>query len=117
VARGIGSLSATVSPASDLRAPFVIRATGRLTRPAGVSAAEGCNGRVSVQIKGGTSAGVTISTRRVNLSATCTYSLRVSFANTRRFGRTATRLKVTTRFLGNARIRPDTAAARFVRVR
>ena len=114
--RGIGSLSASVTPGRDLRAPYVFRTSGRLTRPAGVSAADGCSGRVSVQVKGGRSGGVTISTRRVTLSRTCRYSLRVSFGNTRRFG-TAKRLKVTARFLGNAKVLPDTAAIRYVRVR
>ena len=114
--RAIGSLSASVTPGRDLRAPYAFRISGRLTRPAGVSAADGCNGRVSVQTKGGRSGGVTISTRRVQLSSTCTYSLRVSFGNTRRFG-TATRLKITARFLGNVKVLPATATIRYLRVR
>lgn len=107
------SLSASVTPARDLSAPFVFRTSGRLTLPGGITRAQGCNGRVSVQIKRG---GTTISTRRVTLSSSCTYSLRVSFASRSRFG-TAARLRFTARFLGNALLLPDTAPARFARVR
>lgn len=111
--RGRGTLSARVTPPADLRPAFSFTTSGRLTLPAGVSRAAGCNGRVSVQVKRG---GTTISTRRVSLRANCTYSLRVSFASSRRFG-TATRLKFTARFLGNALVAPTTAGARFARVR
>lgn len=48
-----------------------------------MSATVGCKGRVSVQGKRG---GTTISTRRAFLRRNCTYSLRVSFGNRRRFG-------------------------------
>lgn len=48
-----------------------------------MSATLGCKGRVSVQGKRG---GTTISTRRAFLRRNCTYSLRVSFGNRRRFG-------------------------------
>lgn len=113
VARRRANITASVTPARDLTAPFVFRASGRLSLPSGMTRAQGCNGRVSVQIKRG---GTTLSTRRVSLTSSCTYSLRVSFGNRRRFG-TATRLKFTARFLGNALLFPDTATARFARVR
>ena len=112
-ARRSGSLSASVTPSRDLRAPFSFRTTGRLTRPSGITQAAGCNGRVSIQVKRGNT---TISTRRVTLSSTCTFSSRVSFSSRSRF-RSATRLKFTARFLGNALILPDTAPSRFARVR
>lgn len=113
VVRRRGSLSARVTPSTDLRVPFVFRTTGRLTLPSGVTRAQGCKGRVSVQVKRG---GTTISTRRVSLTRSCTYSLRVSFGNSRRFGRSK-KLKFTARFLGNALVLRDTAPSRFVRVR
>ncbi len=113
VARRRGSLSARVTPSRDLRAPFAFRTTGRLTLPAGVTRAQGCNGRVTVQVKRG---GTTISTRRVSLTRSCTYSLRVSFGNSRRFGRSK-QLKFTARFVGNALVLRATAPSRFVRVR
>jgi hypothetical protein len=112
-ARRKGRLSSTVTPASDLRAPYVFRTSGKLTLPSGVTKAVGCSGRVSVQIKRG---GTTISTRRVSLSKTCTYSSRVSFAVRKRFG-SATRLRFIVRFAGNARVSPSGAASRYARVR
>jgi hypothetical protein len=111
--RRAGSLSATVTPSRDTRAPYAFRTSGRLTLPSGMTRAQGCSGRVSVQVKRGTR---TISTRRVTLTSTCTYSSRVSFANRSRFG-SATRLKFTARFLGNARVSPDSAPSRFARIR
>ena len=113
IVRKRGRLSAAVTPSSDLRPAYVFRASGRLTLPAGVSKAAGCKGRVSVQVKRGA---VTISTRRASLTRNCTYSSRVAFANKRRFG-TAAKLKFTVRFLGNARVSPAIARARFARVR
>jgi Tol biopolymer transport system component len=112
-ARRSGSLSASVTPSRDLRAPYSFRTTGRLTRPSGITQAAGCSGRVSIQVKRGNT---TISTRRVTLSRTCTFSSRVSFSSRSRF-RSATRLKFTARFLGNALILPDSAPSRFARVR
>ncbi len=108
-----GSLSARVTPSRDLRVPFVFRTSGRLTLPSGMTRAQGCKGRVSVQVKRG---GTTISTRRVSLTSSCTYSVRVSFGNSRRFG-SSKRLKFTARFLGNALVLRDTAPSRFARVR
>ena len=102
-----------MTPATDLRPAFSFTISGRLTRPTGLAQRVACSGRVSVQVKRG---GTTISTRRVSLRRNCTYSLRVSFANRRRFG-TLKRLKFTARFLGNARVLPATAPARFARVR
>jgi hypothetical protein len=111
--RRAGRLTARVSPGRDLRAPFVFRITGRLGLPAGVPAATGCRGRVSVQTKRGRT---TISTRRASLTRSCTFRVRVSFTNRRRFG-TVKRLKFTARFGGNRVVRPVTATARFARVR
>jgi len=113
IARRKGKISATVSPARDTRAPYRFRTSGKLTLPSGMTRAVGCRGRVSVQIKRGN---VTISTRRVSLTRTCTFSSRVSFANRRRFARAA-RLKFTVRFLGNSRVSPATATARYARIR
>jgi hypothetical protein len=112
-ARRRGTLSARVTPAADRRAPYRFRTSGRLTLPSAITRAVGCTGRVSVQVKRGSA---TLSTRRVTLAKDCTYSARVLFVNTRRFAR-AKRLKFTARFLGNNRVLPTTAAARFARVR
>jgi len=91
----------------------VFRTRGKLILPKGITKAAGCSGRVSVQIK---RSRATVSTRRVKLTSSCTYSSRVSFANRRRFG-SATRLKFTARFLGNSRVSLTTAKARYARVR
>lgn len=114
VKRRKGKLSATVTPSSDRRAPFRFRTSGKLTLPKGITRAVGCTGRVSVQVKRG---GTTISTRRVSLRKDCTYRSTVSFATSKRFGRTIKRLRFTARFLGNTRVAPVTAKSRYVRVR
>jgi len=112
ITRRLGKLSARVTKAVDLRAPFRFRASGRLTLPSGVAKSVGCTGRVSVQVKRGS---VTLSTRRVALRKDCTYAVSVSFANARRFAQVK-RLKFTARFVGNSRVSPTTAPARFARV-
>jgi len=108
-----GTLSAKVTNAVDLRAPFRFRTTGRLTLPSAIAKSVGCKGRVSVQVKRGA---VTLSTRRVTLRKDCTYAVTVSFANARRFAKVK-RLKFTVRFAGNSRVSPTTAPVRFARVR
>ncbi len=113
VGRRAGRLSARLFPLRDLRAPFVFRMSGRLTLPAGVSRAAGCRGRVTVRVQRGRS---TIANRRTSLTRTCTYRVRIAFAN-RRSLRSAKRLRFTARFAGNTRVRPTTAAARLARIR
>lgn len=102
-----------MTPASDVRAKFRFRTSGRLTLPSGISRSTGCKGRVSVQVKRGS---VTLSTRRVSLRKDCTYSSTVTFSDARRFAKVK-RLKLTARFLGNTRVSPATAPARLARVR
>ncbi len=107
-------LTATTSPARDLRRPYRFTTTGRLALPAGVSPAEGCRGGVvAVRVRAGRR---TISTRRVALRATCTYRSMVAFGDRRRFPRTG-RLRFTATFLGTAVLAPRSAPARDVRTR
>jgi hypothetical protein len=108
-----GTLTASVTPSRDLRAPYRFRTRGTLRLPSAIARSAGCSGRVRVTIKRGR---VTISRRTVRLSPTCTYSSRVSFANRRKLGR-ATRLRFVARFLGNTRVLPANARARYARVR
>jgi len=108
-----GKLSATITPRSDTRSPYVFRTRGKLTLPSGITRANGCSGRVSVQVKRGNT---TISTRRVSLSRTCTYSSKVTFTSRKRFA-SFKRLKFTARFLGNRRVSPVSATPRFAQVR
>jgi hypothetical protein len=105
----------TVSPNSDVRGTRLFVASGRLTPPASLSAAEACgpNGLVSIEVKAGSR---TVSTRRVILGDDCTFTSRVTFAQTRRFSR-ATRLRFTARYLGNTRLSPITAATKLARIR
>jgi len=109
-----GRISARVTPAGDLRAPYRFTITGRLTLPSGITRSVGCRGPVSIQTKRG---GTTISNRRVFVHRDCTYRVTVSFATARRFGVTIRQLRFTARFLGNARIAPATAPARFAQIR
>jgi hypothetical protein len=107
-------LSARVTPARDTRAPFRFRTSGRLTLPPPLTSTQVCTaGQVGVQIKTGSR---TLSTRRVNLRRDCTYVSTVTFSQRRRFG-SATSLRFTARFLGNAVIKPATAVSRTARVR
>ena len=78
------TISLSVNPKRDKRKPYRFTSTGRLRIPAGVSQTKGCQGRVAVQVK---SVRKTISTRRVNLSSTCRYRLRVTFKNAKRFSK------------------------------
>ena len=98
-------LSARVTPARDRRAPYRFRASGTLSRPTGVTQAQGCTGGiVSVRVRRGAG---TVSTRRTNLRRNCTYSTTVT-------GR-AGRLRVRAQFLGNDVLASRTSSTRTVR--
>jgi hypothetical protein len=98
-------LSARVAPARDRRAPYRFRASGTLSRPAGVTQAQGCKeGVVSVRVKRGAT---TVSTRQTNLRRNCTYATTVT-------GRAGS-LRVRAQFLGNAVLTPHVSSTRMVR--
>jgi hypothetical protein len=104
-------VTARTTPSADAALPFRFTTRGRVVLPQRVGRAQGCRGRVSVQIK---SRGNTISTRRAGLSRQCTYRSRVSFRVPERlFG---TRLSVQVRFLGNSVVAGKRAPTRRVRV-
>ena len=105
-----GRLRVSVTPRRDRRRPYRFRTRGRLVRPAGVTAAAGCRGTVTVQVKAGRR---TISARRARLRRSCRFSSRVTFRRAARLGRG--RLKFIVRFAGNRVIAPG--SARTVRVR
>jgi Ca2+-binding RTX toxin-like protein len=107
------ALTSKVTPGKDTKFPYTFRTRGALTLPAGVSAADACNGLVSVTFKRGKS---TISRRLVSLSTKCTYSSRVTFAVKRRLVG-AKKLKVIVRFQGNARLLPKSASRKSVRIK
>ena len=110
----VAGITGAVTPARDVRAPFVFRTSGRLRLPPFVSAALGCaDGQVSVQVKAGSK---TISTRRADLRRDCTFSSTVRFANRARFTRNG-QLRFTLRFTGNEILNRSAAVARNVRTR
>ena len=90
-----------VTPTRDRFAPFAYRTTGRIRLPRGVTRAQGCKGRVSIQVKRGSK---TISSRRVALGSRCGFSSRVVFHDRRRVGSGTLRFVV--RFLGNSVLIP-----------
>ena len=103
-------VTATVTPSRDRVRPYRFRTRGTVSRPAGVSAAQGCSGTVTVTIKRG---GRTISTRRAKLTRTCTYASTVTFGSRRRLGNG--RLRITARFGGNAVLKARSSPRRNVR--
>jgi hypothetical protein len=105
-------LSVRVSPRRDRTRPYRFRTTGRLLLPSGMSASDGCRGRVSVQVRAGRR---TVSTRRASVRADCTFRSSLVLRAPRRLGRG--RLAFTVRFLGNASLTAYRAKARRVRAR
>ena len=112
VPRFTAALSARTTPGRDRRAPYRFTTTGRLTLPAGVTAAQACRGTVTVQIKAGRK---TVSTRRVKLRPNCTYRSRVTFRIPQRL-RPRT-LRRTVRFGGNSVVSAASATRQTLRVR
>jgi hypothetical protein len=92
----------------------VLRTTGRLILPRGVSRTQGCRGRLSIQVKARKR---TISTRRPFVRhKTCKFASKVRFRHRSRFGK-AKRLAVRVRYGGNARLTPAATPVRRVRIR
>ncbi len=98
-------VSLAVAPRRDRTRPFRFAASGRVSLPAGVSAARGCRGRVSVELRSG---GRVLATRTVTLRTSCRYAATLRLPAARR-GR------VRASFRGNAALRPR--ASRVVAVR
>ena len=99
-------VSQTVTPSRDRTRPFRFRISGTVSRPAGVTAAQGCRaGTVRVTAKAGTR---TRFTRNVRIRANCTYAV------TARIGSRG-RLRFTARFSGNTVLKARNAATRTAR--
>ena len=98
------NLRLRVNPRRDRRAPYRFTITARLARPAGVSASDGCRGRVSVHV--GRRERVT------GLRRDCTLRLVVRLPRGTRAGR----LRVRATFTGNAALEPRAARSVVVRV-
>src|SRR4051794_22801860 len=108
------SLTLTLSPSRDRRAPYRFTSSGRLTLPTQVTPALGCrSGTVTVQVKAGSR---TISTRRAAVRSNCTYRLTTTFSDRSRFrGRTS--LTFRARFTGTTTVNARASASRTARVR
>ncbi len=105
-------LSLGTTPRRDTASPYRFTTTGKLTLPASVSPAKGCQGIVAVQIKAGSK---TISTRRVRLSKACTYRSRVTFTLPRRLNPRTLRVQAT--FAGNSVLDRKPSSRTTVRIR
>jgi hypothetical protein len=108
----VPALRASTTRTSSGGAPYVFVTKGRLTVPAGVRRADGCTGRVSIQVKAG---GRTISTRRVRVDRSCAFSGRVTFGDASRFGSERS-LRFVVRFQGNTLLAPKAARVQTVRI-
>jgi hypothetical protein len=92
----------------------MLRTTGRLILPRGVTRARGCRGRVAIRVKARTR---TIAKRRPSVRRkTCRFASKVRFRRSGRFGK-AKRLTVRVRFGGNAALTPAKTVVRRVRIR
>jgi hypothetical protein len=111
-ASAVGSvprLTSRVTPFRDRRRPFRFTVRGRVIRPAGVSRASGCRGRVTIRFKARRK---TIRLRRARVNSSCRYRARVRV----RVRRTPRILRVSARFGGNAALDARSARTRKVRV-
>jgi hypothetical protein len=99
------SLSVKVQPARDRSKPYKFTVTGKLSRPAGVTAAKGCTGTVTVTYKKGTK---TVATKKVSVRKDCTYSAKSTI-------RSKGKMKVGARFGGNAVLKAKSSAKANVR--
>jgi len=102
-------LSARTRPRRLRSRPYVLTTRGRLHIPSGFPPLQSCSGVVRIRY---TSAGRTLATVRVPLTAQCGY--RASVRITRRAHRG--QLRVAARFLGNTLLRSRSARSRLIRV-
>ncbi len=106
-------VSLTVRPARDRSKPYVFTASGKVTLPAGTSAAACAGGRVTIRLKRGAG---TLVTRNVTLGATCRFSTKLTHkVSGRGVLRSPRTLRITARFAGTARLLPRSAATRTVK--
>jgi hypothetical protein len=96
------SFTVKVTPKRDAALPINLTMSGRLGLPAGVKRADACKGRVSVIVKVGKK---TVSRRTVAVTDACTFKSKVQFRDRDRLGK-ATRVRIQTRFQGNAVLLP-----------
>jgi hypothetical protein len=87
------SMTLSLRPSRDRKAPYAFSMRGKITRPDPVSPSQGCSGTITFSVKKGTRV---IQTKRVSLTRTCEYRTTFSFRK-----RTAKRLRFQAKFGGN----------------
>ncbi|MEA2439983.1 MAG: hypothetical protein QOH76_1407 [Thermoleophilaceae bacterium] len=102
-----------VTPTRDRTRPYRFTAKGKLLRPAGMSAADGCRGRVRIRYSQPVG-GRIVWSRTARVRANCTYRL-VTVLRSRRLIPANGKLLVKPRFLGNSRLFPLSARSKRVR--
>ncbi len=102
VIKGKPQLTIKARPKRDKKKPWRYRIGGRLLLPAGVSKAEGCEGRVKVRIA---RANKTVAVRRPAVRGNCKYHTRIRVAN-KNLKKRRGQLRVRNKFPGNAVLKP-----------
>ncbi|HEY6890256.1 MAG TPA: Ig-like domain-containing protein [Solirubrobacter sp.] len=87
------SMTLTLRPSRDRKAPYAFSLTGKITRPDPVSPSQGCTGTITFSAKRGSKL---ISSKRVGLTRTCEYKTTFSFKT-----RTASSVHFQAKFGGN----------------
>ena len=87
------SMSLTLRPSRDRKAPYAFGLSGKLTRPDAVSPSQGCSGTVTFSAKRGTKL---ITAKRVSLTRTCEFKTTFAFKT-----RAASRVRFSAKFGGN----------------
>jgi hypothetical protein len=87
------SMTLTLHPSRDRKAPYAFALSGKVSRPDPVSPSQGCTGTITFSAKRGSKL---ISSKRVSLTRTCEYKTTFSFRT-----RTASRVRFQAKFGGN----------------
>jgi len=102
------SVSLSLKPSRDRKAPYKFQAKGKVSRPAAVAPSQGCSGTVTVKAKKGSKL---IATHRASLNRNCEYVLNLKYKT-----RVASKLRLTASFGGNEVLGERTAPSRSIRL-
>jgi hypothetical protein len=92
------AFSAKAKPSRDKKAPYVYKVSGKATLPVGMTATEGCSGRVTITLKFGKK---TVATKKAKVTTTCTYSAKLTASKKVKLPKSG-KLKGSAKFGGNA---------------
>ena len=98
-------LTLKAKPQHDGKAPYRYKLSGRLELPTGAVGASACNGKVMITVEHGHKS---LTTRKVSIGSSCTYSTKVSYSGKRLKGKG--KLSIAARFLGNGELSARTAS-------